>query len=106
MDISGGRHGLGRRKIVGWALGTSPNASLACKALNQASLERTTRFRADHHSDRGSRYTSKTYRLMLEKNGIIGSLSRKGFPCDNAPMESFFQTLKTEYILQKIFSDC
>jgi transposase InsO family protein len=43
---------------------------------------------------------------MLEKNGIIGSLSRKGFPCDNAPMESFFQTLKTEYILQKIFSDC
>jgi transposase InsO family protein len=50
---------LGRRKIVGWALGTSPNANLACKALKQALLEEQPGFGLIHHSDRGSQYTSK-----------------------------------------------
>jgi transposase InsO family protein len=94
---------LGRRKIVGWALGTSPNANLACKALRQALLKEQPDSRLIHHSDRGCQYTSKAYRSLLEKNGVIGSMSRKGVPYDNAPMESFFQTLKTEYVYKKYF---
>lgn len=94
---------LGRRKIVGWALGTSPNAALACKALKQALLKEQPGSGLIHHTDRGSQYTSKAYRSLLEKNGIVGSMSRKGVPYDNAPMESFFQTLKTELIYKRYF---
>lgn len=94
---------LGRRKIVGWALGTSPNAVLACKSLQQALLRERPSAGLIHHTDRGSQYTSKAYRSMLMKNGLIGSMSHKGVPYDNAPMESFFQTLKTELIHKMCF---
>ena len=50
------------------------------------------------HSDQGSIYTSKKYQKMLEENNFIQSMSRKGTPIDNAPMESFFSTLKSEVI--------
>jgi transposase InsO family protein len=94
---------LGRRKIIGWAMGTSPNAALACKALQQALVKEQPCAGLIHHSDRGSQYTSKAYRVLLEKNGVVGSMSRKGVPYDNAPMESFFQTLKTEYVNKRCF---
>ena len=71
---------LGRRKIVGWALGTSPNASLTCRALKQALLKEQPNSGLIHHSDRGSQYTSKVYRLLLDKNGIVGSMSRESIP--------------------------
>jgi transposase InsO family protein len=48
------------------------------------------------HSDRGSQYASRDYRAMLKENRILSSMSRKGNCYDNAPMESFFHTLKTE----------
>ena len=92
-----------RRKIVGWALGTNPNANLACKALRLALLKEQPDSGLIHHTDGGCQCTSKAYRLLLEKNGIIGSMSRKGVPYDNAPMESFFQTLKTEYVYKRYF---
>lgn len=94
---------LGRRKIVGWALGTKPNAELACRALSQAISKEHPAPGLIHHSDRGSQYTSKAFRQLLEQNKIFGSMSRKGNPYDNAPMESFFQTLKTEYTYKRYF---
>jgi putative transposase len=51
-----------------------------------------------HHSDRGSQYTSGTYRGMLESYGIVLSMSGKGEPYDNALMESFFASLKGECV--------
>jgi len=87
---------LGRRKVVGWALGTNPTAELACEALKKAIHREKPPAGLIHHSDRGCQYTSKTYRKLLDDNKMIGSMSRVGTPYDNAPMESFFQTLKTE----------
>jgi len=87
---------LGRRKIVGWAVGTNPTAELACKALRNAIHGEKPPKGLIHHSDRGCQYTSKAYRKLLESNYMIGSMSRVGSPYDNAPMESFFQTVKTE----------
>jgi putative transposase len=56
-----------------------------------------------HHSDRGSQYADKDYRKMLKDNKIIASMSRKGNCWDNAPMESFFHTLKTEDVHHRKF---
>lgn len=95
---------LGRRKIVGWSLGASPNSALACKAFRQALRKEQPSAGLVHHSDRGCQYTSKDYKRLLSSNSILGSMSRKGNPYDNAPMESFFQTLKTEYLYKIAFS--
>jgi transposase InsO family protein len=94
---------LGRRKIVGWALGTKPNAKLVCRALTLAIHKERPASGLIHHSDRGSQYTSKAFRELLDQHGIVGSMSRKGNPYDNAPMESFFQTMKTEYVYKRYF---
>jgi len=94
---------LCRRKIVGWALGTKPNAKLVCRALSLAIAKERPAPGLIHHSDRGSQYTSKAFRELLEKHKILGSMSRKGNPYDNAPMESFFQTMKTEFVYKRYF---
>ncbi len=94
---------LGRRKIVGWALGGNPNAELACRALRTAIAKEQPGTGLIHHSDRGCQYTSRACRQLLTDNGMLGSMSRKGVPYDNAPMESFFQTLKTEYVYKRNF---
>lgn len=92
---------LGRRKIVGWALGANPTAELACRALMQALSRERPPGGLIHHSDRGCQYTSKAYRKLLDDNKITGSMSRVGSPYDNAPIESFIQTLKTEHIYKQ-----
>jgi putative transposase len=56
-----------------------------------------------HHSDRGSQYTAATYRELLDQYGIIRSMSRKGDCYDNALMESFFGTLKSECVDRQSF---
>jgi len=95
---------LARRKPIGWAFSSRPTADLACKALKMA-LEREKPTKGlIHHSDRGSQYTSKEYKKLLEDNQIIGSMSRKGNPYDNAPMESFFHLLKVEHVNKRCFS--
>ena len=94
---------LGRRKLVGWAVGSSPNTSLAFNAIKQAVQKEKPESGLIHHSDRGCQYTSIAYKKYLEKNKMVGSMSRKGNPYDNAPMESFFQTLKTEFIYKHRF---
>lgn len=78
-------------------------AELACRALRNALLKERPPEGLIHHSDRGCQYTSKVYRRLLEQNKITGSMSRKSSPYDNAPMESFFQTLKTEHIYKQSF---
>lgn len=89
---------LYNRKPVGWAFGTRPSAELACTALQRALTRCKPAAGLIHHSDRGSQYTSKSYRKLLEQHGNRGSMSRKGNPYDNAPMESFFKTLKVEWV--------
>ena len=95
---------LGRRKIVGWSLSANPTAALACSALRLACVRERFDEGLIHHSDRGCQYTSKAYRKLLDSNNITGSMSRVGTPYDNAPMESFFQTLKTECLYKHSFS--
>ena len=94
---------LGRRKVVGWELGANPTADLACRALRSAIQKEKPPAGMIHHSDRGCQYTSKTYRQLLADHNIAGSMSRSGVPYDNAPMESFFQSLKTEFIYKQNF---
>lgn len=73
-------------------------------ALNMALARRHPETGLLHHSDRGSQYTSRAYRLLLEQSGIIASMSGKGNCWDNAAMESFFGTLKEECIGSSIYS--
>ena len=95
---------LARRKIVGWSIGTRPTARLACKALKIALAKEKPAKGLIHHSDQGSQYTSKEYKELLTEHQIIGSMSRKGNPYDNAPMESFFRLLKVEHVKKRSFS--
>lgn len=91
------------RKIVGWAMSERMTADLAISALKMAIKRRNPRKEIMHHSDRGVQYASKPYQKVLKKNGFIVSMSRKGNCWDNAPMESFFSTLKTECIHDKTY---
>jgi len=95
---------LARRKPIGWAFGSRPTAELACKALKMALEKEQPAKGLIHHSDRGSQYTSKDYKKLIEDNQLIGSMSRKGNPYDNAPMESFFHLLKVEHANKRYFS--
>jgi len=95
---------LARRKVVGWSIGTRPTAKLASKALTMALAREKPSDGLIHHSDRGSQYTSEKYKELLEEHKIIGSMSRKGNPYDNAPMESFFRLLKVEHVYKRSFA--
>lgn len=86
------------RRIVGWAMSDSLDRSLVLAALRMALETRQPEPGLLHHSDRGSQYASHDYRDLLTKYHLQASMSRKGNCYDNAPMESFFGTLKTELI--------
>jgi transposase InsO family protein len=58
-----------------------------------------------HHSDRGSQYAASAYQVILQATTIVPSMSRKGNCWDNAPMESFFGTLKAELVYQCEYPD-
>jgi putative transposase len=89
---------LHSRKIVGWATGDSLAAELCCRALQMALLQRRPRPRVLHHSDRGVQYACDEYQQLLSQHGLSRSMSRTGNCYDNAVMESFFGTLKTELV--------
>jgi transposase InsO family protein len=89
------------RRIVGWAMSDSLDRSLVLRALQMALATRKPEPGLLHHSDRGSQYASSDYRALLTKYQIQASMSRKGNCYDNAPVESFFATLKTELIHQR-----
>ena len=83
------------RRIVGWAVGRRLETSLVLEAWYRALASRGTAPRL-HHSDRGSQYTSGVFQTELQRHGVQCSMSRRGNCWDNAPVESFFRTLKTE----------
>ena len=85
-------------KIVGWAMDNTMTAGLVCDALKQAIGRSRPPRGVICHSDRGVQYASKKYRSLLKRYGFIQSMSRKGNCWDNACMESFFGTLKTELV--------
>lgn len=94
---------LHSRKIVGWAMDDTMFASLPIAALHMAVRSRRPPKGLIHHSDRGSQYASSAYQEVLGQHQIICSMSRKGNCWDNAPMESFFSTLKMECVDGRIF---
>jgi transposase InsO family protein len=89
---------LGCRRIKGWAMSDRLTKGLAMDALKMAICNHPKTAGITHHSDRGSQYASNDYQKLLKDNGLICSMSRKGNCWDNAPMESFFHTLKTEWV--------
>jgi transposase InsO family protein len=78
-------------------------AELACDALRMALQRRQPPPGLTHHSDRGVQYACKDYRAILARHGITRSMSRKGNCYDNAPMESFFGSLKSELVHRTSF---
>ena len=86
------------RRIVGWSLSRNIDADLVCDALAMALLQRCPQDDLVHHSDRGVQYASQKLREKLAQHNVTMSMSRKGDPWDNAMMESFFGSLKTEWI--------
>jgi len=86
------------RRVVGWSVSNRMKRDLALRALEKAIALRKPERGLIHHSDRGSQYCSNQYQMMLEKYGIRPSMSGKGNCYDNAPVESFFKTIKAELV--------
>ena len=86
------------RKVVGWALDRTLANRLTIAALEQAITQRRPRPGLVHHSDRGLQYARGEYVAVLEKFGMVPSMSRPANPYDNASCESFMKTLKREEI--------
>jgi putative transposase len=86
------------RKIVGMAVSHHPDSDLTLKALTMAFESRGRPENLIFHSDQGCHYTSEKYRNELSKMGITQSMSRRGNCWDNAPMERFFGSLKSEWV--------
>ena len=86
------------RKIIGWSMGPEITADLVEDALRMALYERQPDPGLLHHSDRGSQYASEQIRQILAAKHIRVSMSRTGNCYDNAVMESFFSTLKCEWV--------
>ncbi len=86
------------RKVVGHASAVNPRQELALEALDQALRTRRPPPGLLHHSDRGGQYLSAEYQDRLDRHGIVCSMSRPGRCADNAAAESFFHTLKTEWL--------
>jgi len=86
------------RRIVGWAMDDHLRTELPLAALNMAISTRRPDANLIHHSDRGVQYASADYRTALQSASMRPSMSRRADCWDNAPMESFFHTLKTEQV--------
>ena len=86
------------RKIIGWAMSHSPDTTLTGKALTMAFESRGRPKGVMFHSDQGCHYTSKKYRQLLWRYQIKQSMSRRGNCWDNAPMERFFRSFKSEWM--------
>jgi putative transposase len=84
------------RRVVGWAMRDTMPQELTLAALQMAITNRRPGPGLVHHSDRGSQFAARAYRRVLDNNGMLCSMSRKGDCWDNAPMESFFGSMKTE----------
>jgi len=86
------------RRLVGWSMGPRMPVDLVADALEMAVQRRRPEAGLLHHSDRGSQYACGIYQDLLAGHGIVASMSRAGDCYDNALMESFWGTLKTECV--------
>lgn len=91
------------RKVVGWSMADNMKVSLVNDALQMALQHRNPPRGLLWHTDRGSQYASYSHKELLNQNGIIQSMSRKGNCWDNAVAESFFKTLKSNLVYQTYF---
>lgn len=91
------------RRVVGWQMRDAMPAELTLDALKMALEQRRPGRGLLHHSDRGSQYAAGRYREILRARGILCSMSRKANCWDNAVTESFFASLKTEFIHHEVF---
>ena len=91
------------RRVVGWSMSATMTAQLVTDALVMAIWRRGTPTPVLHHSDRGSQYTSEPFQRLLADHGVTCSMSRAGNVWDNAVMESFFSSLKTERTATKLY---
>lgn len=85
-------------KVVGWAYGKNMTDDLVIEAFKKAMKKRGLNKDGIFHSDRGSQYTSNDFEELLEKLNVNHSYSKKGYPYDNASMESFNSILKKEEV--------
>jgi len=86
------------REIIGWSFNRNRSSEMVRESLLMAIADNPVEPGLIFHSDQGSEYASRLYMDTLAKEGIEGSMSRKGHCWDNAHMESFFQSLKTEMV--------
>ena len=91
------------RRVVGWSMSDTMTAQLVTDALVMAIWRRGKPDAPLHHSDQGSQYTSEQFQRLMADNGATCSMSRSGNVRDNAAMESFFCSLKTERIARKTY---
>ena len=91
------------RRVVGWAMSATPTQTLALEALQMALANRSPMPGLLHHSDRGGQYASASYQELLDEYGIVCSMSRPANCLDNAVVESFFHTLKTELVYHQLY---
>ena len=86
------------REVIGYAVSKRIDAELACQALSNAMARYGRPRTLVFHSDRGCQYGSRRYQQMLETCRITGSMSKPGYPYNNSCAESFFASMKKEYI--------
>jgi putative transposase len=93
------------RRVIGWALEPTLEATLTLQALRMALARRRPQPELVHHSDRGVQYASHDYTQLLQEHGIRISMSRPANPWDNAACESFIKTLKYEEVYRTEYRD-
>ena len=95
---------LHTRKVIGWSMRNHLRAELATSALTMAIQRQRPQPGLIQHSDRGIQYACTDYQEVLQAADITPSMSRRGNALDNAPMESFFHTLKTELVHHRTYA--
>jgi putative transposase len=91
------------RRAVGWSMQATMTAQLVTDALMMAIWRRGRPDALLHHSDRGSQYASESFQRLMADHGVSCSMSRAGNVWDNAAMESFFSSMKTERVARKVY---
>jgi len=91
------------RRVVGWAMSPRMTSDLTLSALDMATRRCRPGRGLIHHSDQGSQYTDSKYQAVLAAHGIVASMNGVGTWYDNAPMESFFATLKSELVHHRAY---
>lgn len=93
------------RRVVGWAMSARQTLSVVVEAWWMAWKRRRPAPGLVHHSDQGNQYRAMLYQTLLARRGVVPSMSRKGNCYDNAPVESFFSSLKNELVRHRQFQN-